>query len=243
MTVVAVILWLSFSLSALAQNTPMQSVPTEARGEEEKVGNCWEETNPEDPDGCLAQIEKAIIRLKVHKTKENKKSTDMSIRFLKVDKKRIENQVKAKITVAKKQQKRVEREVRAENNADIFCPDQQQPVVIYNDGHLIYNRFQAFNRVTVVNTHPFGVRISAIDPNREKSGKVLDLPPGCTVTLSRSIIPLLETGWGGIRFSYVAQPITIADGAPKLIRSQEFFLFGGNGVQQMNTSVWELRFY
>ena len=89
---------------------------------------------------------------------------------------------------------------------------------------------------------PATIRISAIDPNRNRSGAVADLPGGCSITLSRSIVPLLETGWGGVRFSYLAQPLE-GSNAGKVARSQEFFLFGGNSFQQMNTSVWEVRFY
>ncbi|MHB1316713.1 MAG: hypothetical protein ACYCZW_02545 [Minisyncoccota bacterium] len=209
--------------------------------DERRNGPCWEETRPADPTGCLAQLEKTIIRTKAEKTPHNKKQNELEVKLLEVDKKRLEKQVKEKTLNRRRAVQRQERDNQAEGNADIFCPDGQD-VRIYNNGHLLYSRWQAFNRVTVINTYPFPLRISAVDPNRQKSGQILDLPAGCTVTLSRSIVPFLETGFGGIRFSYIAQPVD-GSAAPKLARSQEFYLYGGNSYQQMNTSVWEIRFY
>lgn len=227
---VFVIMWLTFfSLPALALD-------------ERKKGPCWEETRPADPVGCLAQLDKVILTTKAEeKTPQNKKQIDLEVKLLEVDRKRLEKQTKEKSLAHRRAVQRQERENQAEGNADIICPEGQS-VRIYNSGHLLYSRWQAFNRVTVINTYPFTLRISAIDPNRNKSGQILDLPAGCTVTLSRSIVPFLETGWGGIRFSYLAQPVD-GGAAPKIARSQEFYLYGGNGYQQMNTSVWEIRFY
>ncbi len=229
-----VILWLTlvFSFPALALN-------------ERKNGPCWEETRPADPVGCLAQLDKTIILIKAEIEEEkvvlNKKKLETDLKLLKVDHKRIEQQTKEKYLSHRRAVQRQERENQAEGNADISCPEGQH-VRVYNTGHLLYSRWQAFNRVTVINTHPFTLRISAIDPNRNKSGQILDLPAGCTVTLSRSIVPFLETGYSGVRFSYIAQPVD-GNAAGKIARSQEFYLYGGNSYQQMNTSVWEIRFY
>lgn len=226
-----VILWLTFvvcSLPALALD-------------ETKKGPCWEETRPADPVGCLAQLDKNILRVKAEKTPQNKKQIDLEVKLLEVDRKRIEKQTKDRSLAHRRAVQRQERENQAEGNADILCPEGQH-VRIYNNGHLLYSRWQAFNRVTVINPNDFTLRISAVDPNRNKSGLILDLPPGCTVTLSRSIVPFLETGYGGVRFSYIAQPVD-GNAAGKIARSQEYFLYGGNSVQQMNTWVWEVRFY
>lgn len=229
--VFAVILWLTLLVVSL----PVLAL------DEKKKGPCWEETRPEDPIGCLTQLEKTILRVKAEKTSENEKSNALEVKLLEVDKKKLEKLQKEKNKAVRRVVRRQEQENQAEGNADISCPEGQR-VQIYNTGHLLYSRWQAFNRVTVINTYPFTLRISAIDPNRNKSGKIIDLPAGCTVTLSRSIVPFLETGYGGVRFSYLAQPVD-GSAAPKIARSQEFYLYGGNSYQQMNTSVWEIRFY
>jgi len=133
-----------------------------------------------------------------------------------------------------------QREARAENTADIFCPDARakEEVVIHNTGHFIYNRWQAFSRLAISNPYGFTVRISAIDPNRNKSGSVVDLPGGCTVTLSRSIVPLVETSnWGTLSYYYVAQALNPGD-QKGIARSDSFSLFPGNGMQQMHVSLW-----
>lgn len=230
---VFVILWLTLSFSPLALAL-----------DEKKKGPCWEETRPEDPVGCHAQLEKTILRAKAERTPLNKKQIDLEVRLLEVDKKKLEKLLKEKTVVTRRAVQRQEREAQAESNADISCPEGKiQIVKMFNAGHFVYNRFQAFNRVVVINPLPFTILISAIDPNRNKSGKIMELPPGCSATLSRSIVPFLETGNGGVRFSYIAQPVDVADGGGKIARSQEFYLFGGNSYQQMNTSVWEVRFW
>lgn len=227
------ILWLTILVSL-----PMLAM------EEKRKGPCWEETRPADPIGCLAELEKTILRVKAEKTPENKKSNNLEVKLLEVDKKKLEKLLKEKSVVVRRAVQRQEREAQAESNADISCPEGKiQTVKMFNAGHFVYNRFQAFNRVTIINPLPFTVLISAVDPNRNKSGKVMELPPGCSATLSRSIVPFLETGIGGVRFSYLAQPVDVADGGGKIARSQEFYLYGGNSYQQMNTSVWEVRFY
>ncbi len=201
---------------------------------------CWEETRPSDPIGCLAQLDKAILRTKAEKTATNKKQVDLEIKLLEVDKKRIETAVKTRVRVARAAVVREEREIQAEENADISCLTSRarEEVQIFNGGHFIYSRWQAFNRVTITNPHPFTVRISAIDPNRNKSGKVIDLPGGCTATLSRSIVPFLETsGYNSIQYSYMAQAVNEND-YKGVARSQTFSLYAGNGYQQMNTYTW-----
>lgn len=225
-----VILWLTFPSFLLALEPSSRP--------------CWEETVPKDPIGCLVQLEKTILRVKAEKKPENKKSNELEVKLLEVDKKKLEKLQKEKTVVVRRAVQRQEREAQAESNADISCPEGRiQTVKMFNAGHFVYNRFQAFNRVTVINPLPFTVLISAVDPNRNKSGKVMELPPGCSATLSRSIVPFLETGNGGVRFSYLAQPVDVADGGGKIARSQEFYLYGGNSYQQMNTSIWEVRFF
>jgi len=186
-----------------------------------------------------------LIRLRAKELQAKKLREEAEKKTRKKDEDRFSRQARKEIEKKERRERDAQkRAAQAVGNADIFCPDSRKldEVVIHNTNHFIYNRFQAFNRVTVMNPSPATIRISAIDPNRNRSGAVADLPGGCSITLSRSIVPLLETGWGGVRFSYIAQPLDGAN-AGKTARSQEFFLFGGNSFQQMNTSVWELRFY
>jgi len=228
-----VILWLTLSLSALAQNAPTRTV-------EEKVGNCWEETNPADPIGCLAQIEKAIFRLKAEKTPQNKKSTDMSIKFLKVDKKRIESQAKAKINLAERYKKHEESEQKAVNNANISCPKgQTEPVRILSFGHFQRHLWQAFQDVVITNPHNFTVRISALDGNSQKAGDVVDLPAFCTITVTRSLdVRRGEAGRiGGVYYSYAAQPLHV-DNFQGIARSPQYYLYPGNNFGQARSDPW-----
>ncbi len=201
---------------------------------------CWEETRPTDPIGCLARLDKEILIIKAGENPANRKQTKLKVKLLEVDKKRIEAQSKIRVRSARAVEVREQREIKAENNADIFCPDsrKREEVEILNTNHFIFNRFQAFNRVTISNPHGFTVRVFANDPNRNRSGAVADLPGGCTITLSRSIVPLLETSnYGSVQYSYSAQAIN----APEqrgIARSQTFSLYPGNGYQQMNSYTW-----
>lgn len=286
MKIVSVILWLSFSLSALAQNAPMRTVPAhqpEFEVVEDKINKLIETSQPppvaeevkkqaeQEPLGKWRKVTSAdqaleqeneelrekirlleqltdrdkLIRLRAKELQAKKLREEAEKKTRKKDEDRFSRQARKEIEKKERRERDAQkRAAQAVGNADIFCPDSRKldEVVIHNTNHFIYNRFQAFNRVTVMNPSPATIRISAIDPNRNRSGAVADLPGGCSITLSRSIVPLLETGWGGVRFSYIAQPLDGAN-AGKTARSQEFFLFGGNSFQQMNTSVWELRFY
>lgn len=267
---IVLILWLC-SLTALAQNTPERTKPAVEETPQLPPANKEEVKNPPEPKPVWRQATQAdetleeenkklrekvslleqltnqenLIRLRAEELRAQKARQDAEKKRKKTDEDRFTRQ--ARREREKLEQRERDAQKRAANaigNADIFCPDDQRlhEVKILNTNHFIYNRFQAFNRVTVMNPGPATIRISAIDPNRNRSGAVADLPGGCSITLSRSIVPLLETGWGGIRFSYLAQPLE-GRNAGKIARSQEFFLYGGNSFQQMNTSVWEVWFY
>ncbi len=84
--VFAVILWLTLLVVSL----PVLAL------DEKKKGPCWEETRPEDPIGCLTQLEKTILRVKAEKTSENEKSNALEVKLLEVDKKKLEKLQKEK---------------------------------------------------------------------------------------------------------------------------------------------------
>lgn len=227
-----VILWLTLPSFLLAQVVPdaRSSAPEQ----------CWEKTRPTDPIGCLGEIEILIIKLKADRTEHNRKPTDRDIKILRVHEKRIKTQAKVRIRVARAQEKREEREIKAENKADIFCPDprRQEEVEILNTNHFNFNRFQAFNRVTITNPFDFPLRIRAVDPNQNSSGDIANLPGGCTITTSRSIRPLLETsGYNSLNYWYTAYALNPQD-QRGVARSQTFSLFPGNSFQQMSAYTW-----
>ncbi len=155
----------------------------------------------------------------------------------------LEDIEKAKKTIQDRQQALV----KAKETGELRCgnPDLAQRVVVDPDA-VNYFDWQAYWRVTFHNQLRVDVYIKMVDPNKRVSNglpklysAVEYLGPGCSVTLNRSIRPIVETfnTWAPTTYSY---EVTSYDNS-FYVRTRDYSLYPGNGYTQQGTDVVHLK--
>jgi len=178
--------------------------------------------------------------VRVKAQKQNKQDVDLKLKLLKIDRKRLKKYFENRVRIARDVERREDRDVKAESKGNISCLNQKDRefVSILNGNHLMFNPVQAYLRVTVINSLPYPVLISAVDPGGSTSGDIAELPGGCEITLSRSIRGFTETyNTNGIGYRYKARAIDAVN-YKGFAYSNPYFLYSGNNFSQRGTDIW-----
>jgi len=185
---------------------------------ETNTGNCWEETHPTDPIGCLAQLKQFI-----NQVKSDKGFTSQEIRLkvknLNLDKEKLEKLQKDAEKVVKTQQTLV----RSRARASVGLPCSKLWVSEENAGP--GSQWNPSVTLTIVNNTGMGIQSIALS---DKGVIVENLCSGGTIIIHR--------GWNGNmngqNFSFIAIADVMEGGTPrKYLWKQSAYIYPSGNAQ------------